>query len=166
MPTCREIAPLLLSEPDGTLDATELAQLEAHAAECPDCRRQRALLSAATVALKQTSAAVSIPSAREEWMSLRDRIRSERGDRPAVGKTAARPWLYWGIRTAALSAAAAIACIAYLRQPLPAPASAGAALARAEFVRADNAASTLVYVDQESGWLIVWADSPNGNGRG
>lgn len=166
MPTCREIEPLLLSEPDGTLDATGLTQLEAHAAECPDCRRQRALLSAAAASLRQTAAAVSVPSAREEWLTLRDRLRAERGDRPATGKTAARPWLYWGVRTAALGAAAAIACIAYLRQPLPAPAPAGSALARAEFVRADNAASTLVYVDQESGWLIVWADSPNGNGRG
>lgn len=166
MSTCRQIEALLLSEPDGTLDATGLAQLEAHAAECPDCRRQRALLSAATVVLKQTHAAVSVPSAREEWLTLRDRLRAGRGDRVAAGKPAMTPWLYWGIRTAALGAAAAIAFIAYLRQSLPAPFPSGGAIARAEFVQADNAASTLVYVDQDSGWLIVWADSPNGNGRG
>ncbi len=164
MAPCRQIEPLLLSEPDGTLDAAGLAQLEAHVAGCPDCRRQRAQLAAAAASLKQTSAAFPVPSAPQEWLTLRNRLRGEQ--QAGGGGTAGSRWWFWGIRVAALGAAAAIACIAYLRPPFSASTATGKPLARAEFVRADNAASTLVYVDQESGWLIVWADSPAANGRG
>jgi hypothetical protein len=76
-------------------------------------------------------------------------------------------WPAWAAWTGLpLAAAAALALVFWA--PDDAPTATGedatfaeAAPAYAEFVEAsDNAASTVVYVDQESGWLIVWASAP------
>ncbi len=164
MPTCNEIERLLLSEPDGALTATELAELEAHVSGCEACRRQRNLLSTLLSSLKKSQEAVPNPSSREEWMTLRNRIRGERGaERKTNGWSS--PWLRWGIPALSLGAAAAVAFILYLRAPSPTPFS-RATIARAEYVQSENAESTLVYVDQESGWLIVWASPPDASTKG
>lgn len=164
MPTCNEIERLLLSEPDGALTATELAELEAHVSGCEACRRQRNQLSTVSSSLKKSQAEVPIPSSREEWMTLRNRIHEERGAERKTNRWS-RPWLRWGIPALSLGTAAAVACILYLRAPSPAPFS-RVTIARAEYVQSENAASTLVYVDQESGWLIVWASPPDASTKG
>ncbi len=164
MPTCRKIEPLLLSEPDGVLNPAELAELESHVAGCEACRRQRDLLSAVSSSLKKSSEALPVPSPHEEWMTLRDRIRGERGAHKGNNRWS-RPWLRWGVPALSFGTAAAVACILYLRAPSPAP-FLRVTIARAEYVQSENAESTLVYVDQESGWLIVWADAPDSLGVG
>ncbi|MBP8256921.1 MAG: zf-HC2 domain-containing protein [Opitutaceae bacterium] len=164
MPTCRKIEALLLSEPDGVLTASELAELEAHVVACEACRRERILISEVSTTLKESRRAVVPPSPLEEWESLRKRIHDERREsRKSQGW--GKPWLRWGIPSLSLGAAAAVAFVLYLRAPSPAPVSLGT-IARAEFVQSESAKSTLVYVDQESGWLIVWADSPDSTTKG
>ena len=162
MPACRKIEALLLSEPDGALSAAELTVVEADVAGCESCRRQRILLSEVSAALKNSHRARSVPSASEEWMTLHERIHNERRH-SKENRRAARPWLRWGIPALSLGTAAAVACILYLRAPAPTHFP-RATIARAEYVQSENAESTLVYVDQESGWLIVWASSPGNEG--
>jgi len=156
MSACTEIVSLLVAEPDGTLSAAELARLETHVAGCPDCRRQRALLRATPVALRIATSTFSVPSVPAEWSELRARLLGEPGG-TATHRRQRRPWFAWSLPIAAVGAAAAFAILAFFREPggspLPLP-----AVAHADFFQAENVASTLVYVDQESGWLIVWAD--------
>jgi hypothetical protein len=55
-----------------------------------------------------------------------------------------------------LAAAAAVAFV-FLNPQTSAPET-----ARAEFVETgETAGSTMVYVDKESGWLVVWAAEPS-----
>lgn len=156
MSTCRTIESLLLSEPDGGLTVNELAELEAHCAACASCGRQRRLLSAASAAMRKASLEAAVPSASAEWTTLQDRIHARR---PANSPRISSPWFRWGVPALSLGAAAALALVLHFRTPASSMNSRGP-LAHADFVQADGATSTLVYVDPESGWLIVWADSP------
>lgn len=151
MSPCRAHAPLLLAEPDGTLDAAGLARLEAHVATCPTCRRQRAALRAAGDHLRATTAAIPTPDPAAAWRALRPQLTTPAAPRRAT------PWI-WSTWAAPL-AAAALFTILLTRGP--APTGPAPAVARADYVQAADAASTLVYVDQASGWLIVWATTPD-----
>ncbi len=148
---CRDSESLILAERDGALTKPQLAALSDHVAACPACRRLRADLAAAVDVYGSGIAQVSVPDADEAWRELQDRLNS-----PAKRekKHPLAPVIWFG---APIAAAAAIA-FALLPQT-PEPVSLSAPLeARAEFVEAGDAtASTLVYVDKESGWLVVWA---------
>jgi len=152
MPTCRDITDLLIAEPDGALPPAELARIEAHVATCEACRRQRALLAAVPGLLREATTALATPDRDEAWGELRARIRQTD---PEQRRTAPRARYYaWGV--AAAAAALTFAVLVTLRWS---DTPANALVAQAEFVQSDGSGSTLVYVDQESGWLIVWADS-------
>lgn len=103
---------------------------------------------------QEETAQVSVPDATAAWASIR-----ARRHRPAESVRRRTPPLFW----LALPLAAA-AALAVIFQPSSAPAP---DLARAEFVEAGNAdASTMVYVDKESGWLVVWASESPRNTSG
>jgi hypothetical protein len=155
---CQDATNLLFAERDRTLARIEREALDEHLAGCPDCKVLRAGLADAATAWRETSAATAVPDPGGEWRVLRERLR------PAPVASHGKPrhrrstWIAWtGLP---LAAAAAVALVVWL-QPRPfAPSSDPdvAATARAEFVEAgDRSAATVVYVDQESGWLIVWA---------
>jgi hypothetical protein len=78
---------------------------------------------------------------------VRRQARSARSPQPAH-----RRW--WA--AAPVAAAAALAVAVWFKPPALAPAD--PAIARAVFVEPGDArATTLVYVDEPTGWLIVWA---------
>ena len=159
MTRCRDITDLLIAELDGALAPAELARVEAHVAGCALCRRQRALLAATPVALREATAAIPTPDADREWARLSQRIRETDASRPGaalVRRTATWVW----------SATAAAVVIAIGLFNLPTGPTGSLASARADYVQAEGTTSTLVYVDQESGWLIVWADSASANETG
>ncbi|MBL9216581.1 MAG: zf-HC2 domain-containing protein [Opitutaceae bacterium] len=150
---CRDIGDLLLAENDGRISPPQQAALTEHLAGCAACREQQRSLREALAEFVTDAARVPIPDPAEEWRRLQARLP---GQAKVVRRRRLAPVVWFG---ASLAAAAAIT-LAYLgswAQPLlPLPAS--AEVAQADFVEAGDAnASTLVYVDKESGWLVVWA---------
>ncbi|HET7536971.1 MAG TPA: hypothetical protein VFJ90_10985 [Candidatus Didemnitutus sp.] len=172
--TCREVSPLLYAERDGVLTPGQHADLDRHCAGCVDCQQLRADLSAAAAAWRADVKSSSVPDADVEWRKVQAMIHSPTA-RPKR-KLAPIVWL-----STPLAAAAAVALLFFVSPPSPpristasappppppppAPVVAAAEVARADFVEAGDAnAPTMVYVDKDSGWLVVWAadgDSKN-----
>lgn len=156
---CRDIEPLLLAERDGVLTTKQHAELATHVAGCPACRRERLIYGDAVTFLKTDAANVAVPDADKEWRAIRARLHGESA-KPAKKRPLA-PVIWF---SAPLAAAAALAVAFFVtRSPAPqAPSLTSQApateVARADFVEAgDSNASTMVYVDKDSGWLVVWA---------
>ena len=162
---CRDTEPLLLAERDGVLTPGQQAALERHVAACPACQHLRARLAEALAAYRTDAASVAVPDADEAWRTLRTQLHGD-GARPAKKRPLA-PVIWFG---STLAAAAALT-FAFLSRQTPKPAQVFSPdndiVAEAEFVEAgDINASTLVYVDKESGWLVVWATDVDANGKG
>lgn len=151
---CREADSLLQAERDGVLSAPQLAELERHVAACPACRRLRADLAEAVAAMRTEAARVPVPDAAQEWRVLQGKLRGAAGASSKPRRLT--PVIRFG---APLAAAAALALGYFSLRPLPRESGASfAGPARADFVEvADTGASTMVYVDKDSGWLVVWA---------
>jgi anti-sigma factor RsiW len=172
---CRDSESLILAERDGALTKAQDAALSGHVAACPSCQRLRADLATALAAFKADIAAVPAPDADAAWRDLQARLHETA--RPAKKRPLA-PVIWFGGPLAAAAAALALMFFSGRTPPAsipppppPPPAVATAApvrdanadailaeVARAEYVEAgDVNASTMVYVDKESGWLVVWA---------
>jgi anti-sigma factor RsiW len=165
---CRDIQPLLLAERDGVLTSQQHAELAAHVAGCPACRRERLVYGEAVTFLKTDAANVAIPDADEEWQTVRAQLLGE-VSKPARKRPLA-PIIWF---SAPFAAAAALAFAFFVTQsPVPqapdlTPQPAVTEVARADFVEAgDTNASTMVYVDKDSGWLVVWATDVDTKGNG
>lgn len=150
---CRPFETLLSAERDAPLSEAERTQLERHLAECPACREQRVQLAAAATAWRARTAAAKVPDPAAEWDRLRPRLADAAGRTPRRRRLAPVIWFALPL------AAAAAFMLTFL--PSSPPVAEPRAVARADFVEAgDSAASTMVYVDKESGWLVVWAEDP------
>ncbi len=163
---CRATAPLLSAERDAALTPSQRSELAQHLADCAGCRQLQTELAQAMMAFQTEAAHVSTPDPEEEWRLLQAQMRApKRTARPqrAVSLT----WL-----SLPLAAAAAVALVFWggrTSTPFPppppsentaprAPVQVADAFARADFVEVTNTSSTpLVYVDRDSGWLVVWA---------
>lgn len=161
---CCKAHSLLSTERDGPLEAAAQSALEAHLAACPTCRRVQADLAAGFGGWRAQSAAVSVPDAQQEWWEVRRRMRG--GE--STGEAGARPMtkLVWFWRALPIAAATAIAAVLFFPRFAPddpAADAGGPTLARANSVEVPGqAASTMVFVDEKSGWLIVWAADTDG----
>ena len=171
---CRDAESQIFAARDAKLGAADAAILEQHLAECPHCRRLAEGLEAAGTAWRNRDAAVAIPDAAREWHAVRRRIRG------ADSSPAAQGLPTWGrlLRFALPVAGAAAVLIGISTRVTPPtepsfqePAIAHAdwshfeehfvLAAHAEYVETDNEESSpFVYLDEESGWLIVWASDP------
>lgn len=161
---CRDIEPLILAERDGVLTSEQHTALAGHVAACPACRRFRDSLTEATLFLKTEAANVPVPDADQAWHELHAQLHGE-PVRPARKRPLA-PVIWFG---STLAAAAALTFAFLNRQPqsMPTVILDNDVVAEAEFVEAgDLNASTLVYVDKESGWLVVWAADADASGKG
>jgi anti-sigma factor RsiW len=160
---CRDIEPLLHAEPDGLLTTRQQADLAEHVATCAACQQRRTELKDALNAYRADVASVPVPSADDAWSDLKSRL-DQPAERP-VKKRPLAPVIWFGT---SLAAAAALA-LAYLgpRAPTAEPVPSAApvtAIAQANYVEAGDArATTMVYADQQSGWLVVWAADPAGS---
>ena len=155
---CRDIEPLLLAERDGVLTTEQHASLDQHVASCPACHQLRAGINQAMISFRTDATSVVVPDAGDEWLKLRARMHDPSA-KPAKKRPLA-PVIWLG---APLAAAAAIAFAYFNPQTplIPSSTETNAPVvetAQAEYVEAGDAqASTMVYVDKESGWLVVWA---------
>ncbi|WP_414660410.1 zf-HC2 domain-containing protein [Horticoccus sp. 23ND18S-11] len=153
---CREAQNRIFAERDGTLEANERAALDGHLAQCDACRKVRAGLAAAITSWQNEATAAQVPDAEREWHAVRRRIRHESA--PA----ARRPLFTWLVLPLGVAAAAAVAFTLFVPSTVPtvvpAPIANATQVARVDAVEAPgNNASTMVFVDEKSGWLIVWA---------
>lgn len=155
---CRQAERAILAAVEGALPPTELAGLESHLATCAGCRRLLAQQALVGPTLRAAAGQVPLPQIETEWLAIRRALR----DGAAESETG-RAWNWRrGLAVAVpLGAAAALALALGLRAWGPAEparlAQTEGIAARAEFVQADEpAASPLVYLDEPSGWLVVW----------
>lgn len=165
---CRDIESLILAERDGPLSASDSTVLSDHVAACASCQRFRSGVTAALAAYRESSRAAPVPEFDAAWRDLRAR-------REAAGRTKRSPLAPVIWFAAPLAAAAALAIGLFVARPLPSsvplaastvavvpppppPVEDSSIIAGADFVEAGNPnASTIVYVDKDSGWLVVWA---------
>jgi len=110
--------------------------------------------------LKQDAESVSVPNADELWRDISAQLNTPDLHTTKSRKFAPIIWL-----TAPLAAAAAL-LFAFLPQENQevAPVIDGSNIVQVEYVEIEDPESTaMVYVDKESGWLVVWADGPSVN---
>lgn len=151
---CRDSKALLLAERDGVLTPTQHADLQGHVATCPQCQQFRAALAESAVLIAQDAATFKTPQLEAEWRAVRAQLHEPTRASSRSPKQSPLAQFFWF--GAPLAAAAAV-LLAFFS---PVQGNATVAPAQAIFVEAaDTHASTLVYVDNDSGWLVVWASS-------
>lgn len=158
---CREAEEYIFAERDGALDDTRHAALASHLQECAGCRRVRNDLEAFVATWRGADAAVRVPDADIEWHKLR-RALNRSPERAHVS------WTRWIAIPGAVAAAAAIALyVAPDRSGAGLHSNTGTVVARHENATASSAAaaSTVVYVDDKSGWTFVWEPDTAANGQ-
>jgi anti-sigma factor RsiW len=152
---CQDANPLLSAARDGELSESQRAALERHVSGCAACQQVQASWQAAAEALRAEAAQVRVPDAEIEWHRLEARLATpHRETRRRVA-----PVAWFGLP---LAAAAAVAVAFFIGQPARiALNSAGIPdgdYARADFVDvADRDATPVVFLDKESGVLVVWS---------
>lgn len=159
---CHDSENLILAERDRELTKEQQTTLSSHLTSCPACRDFQANLHRALDSYRTTAGIIPVPDSNEAWRDLQAGL--PRGKDKASRKRPLAPIIWY---SAPLAAAAAIAFAFVLgRSPSPA-AEFPLETARAEFVEAgDTNATTMVYVDKDSGWLVVWATDAGTQGSG
>jgi predicted anti-sigma-YlaC factor YlaD len=153
---CHAVQQLLSAERDQTLGADAHGSIEAHLAECPACRKMRLTLAETAIAWRTTTARMRVPDERLEWQRLRRRLNGDtaREARPARG-------IFTLGRSATFAAAAAVIALGLFVAPAwlhQTPVPNASPVATTDFVEVGgDASSAMVFVDDKSGWLVVWA---------
>lgn len=137
------------------LGADARSELEAHLTGCAECRQLRVGLAESAAAWRATAAKVRVPDERLEWQRVRRRLNGE----PERAAPRARGIFTLGRSATLLAAAAAVVLGLFLSPSLrPPKVTVAAAAPVADFVEVGgDASSAMVYVDDKSGWLVVWA---------
>ena len=159
---CREALSLMSTERDAPLEPGARSGFEAHLAECVACRQARSGLTSALDVWRANHASVKVPDADREWLAVRRRRRGDAGAEATFSRSSRRTALAW----LAMPIAATLIALAFFlppRAPDQTAGSVGPAIARADSVEVPGgSASTMVFVDDKSGWLIVWASDAGG----
>ena len=157
---CREAEHFVFVERDRALDDTQRAQLASHLATCAACRRMQSDLNRAVTQWRETESAVRIPDPDIEWHKLARALRPE-----AQASRRYRP--IWLTLPAAIAAVAALGL--YYLTPGSGPEHLNSAAPRVAArqpvtdATAGAQSSTVVYVDEKSGWTFVWAPDNGAN---
>lgn len=153
---CRSAQRLLSAERDGALATHEHADLAAHLAQCAGCRQARAVVAGAVESWRKKVAAIEVPDAERAWQDIRREIRTTQPEK----SRGAWGFPRWTLPLGAAAALALAAVVSLNRNSSdldPVRTIARAQSAQAHFVEVPTDASSVVYVDGESGWLVVWA---------
>lgn len=152
---CRDAQHQLTAERDGTLDNHQRAELEQHVAQCATCRSERAHVSAAIDAWRLRTQAARVPDSTREWEALRRTIRAD----GATGAKRSRPLFSWVALP--LGAAAALMLTLWMNPSAPSPSTPAAVAARSgDSVEVSAADGSVVFVDDKSGWVVIWEAPP------
>jgi anti-sigma factor RsiW len=156
---CREAEHSLFAERDGALDETQRAALVSHVDECSACRLLRQNLTVALAELQASSRQSSLPDVELEWQKLRREIRGGATAQMAASRRSPITWF-----ALPLAAAAALAIAFFVTpgtQKSDFSATPTAKIAQATSASESEPASTMVFVDDKSGWTFVWASAEN-----
>lgn len=153
---CRAAERRIFAERDGALDETQRAELATHVATCAACRSVREGLTTAAATWRGDTARVSVPNAELEWQKVRRQIRG------APTTSTKLTWI--GLPLAGAAAAAAIGIYLGTGTPPPSAKIDATTVQAAPAVAAATPAqpSTVVYVDEKSGWTFVVAADDSG----
>lgn len=148
----------VFAERDGALEPDERAALAKHLAECPTCRRTHDGLANAIEMWRVEATSAVCPDADRAWQDLRRELRRDQAP------VQSGRWMAWIGAPIAVAIAVALSINTAEKKPTG-PAKNGSRerdVARAEYVEIPSGnASTFVFVDEKSGWLVVMAsDSP------
>lgn len=173
---CRSAQNQILTDRDTSPGAAVAAELAEHLAGCAGCRTMQLQLTAVTAAWRESDANVPSPDPRQEWHAVRRRLRSGAAPGTARRRRTVRGWGFaLACGAAALAVTLWVGRASFTEQVVePGNAALVATAApmedweahfayspRAEFVETDNEdASPFIYLDEESGWLVVWASAP------
>ena len=153
---CHSAQRLMSAERDGALAHSERATLASHVATCGECRQKQTAWAAAGEQLRTANARVAVPDPERAWQDIRREIRiTASAGSGALEKRLVPRWTFPVAAAATLAIAATLAprwfgdAATENRAPL--------AVARADFVETATDTSSMVYVDDKSGWLVVWA---------
>jgi|UniRef100_UPI00404B735C hypothetical protein len=160
--TCKATEILLLRDMDNNVSIAERAELEGHLASCPACRSFDSALHAVSSSVCAEIKSIDIPDADQVWSEIQARMDSPS---PIPNKQVrlfpSRLW--WSVP---LAAAAALAFVFITPSSESNATDSNVAvnseriITQADYVESgDPNASTMVYVDKESGWLVVWASA-------
>lgn len=157
---CSAARQQIFAERDGVLGDSQRAALAEHLAGCAACRQVRDGLVVAIETWRSEVRQVRVPDAAIEWQKLRRSMRSPSAQ-PRRSLTA------WIAVPVAAAAAVAIGLYVVPHQPsAPIGTASNSAVATANApvpALSPAPASTVVYVDDKSGWTFVW--EPTGNGQ-
>jgi hypothetical protein len=157
---CREAQSQLYAGRDLTPDNNRRAALDGHLAQCGECRRIRENLTTALAAWRIEVTRVRVPDAELEWQAVRRQIRGGVEAGATRAPRSRRNLFSWV--AVPVGAAAALAVTFMMVKPANFSTPSDAHVAQANSVEvAGNNASTVVFVDDKSGWLFVWASDPN-----
>ncbi|MBI5771472.1 MAG: zf-HC2 domain-containing protein [Verrucomicrobia bacterium] len=155
---CQTAQKLLSAERDETLGAEVRASLDAHVAGCDACRKLRVVLAESAAAWRVNTAAVRVPDERLEWQRLRRRLDGAADEAPAEARSA---WRLFSWRGATILGAAAAVMLGFFFTPRggePSVVTGNAVVAVTDSVEVgSDASAAMVFVDDKSGWLVVWA---------
>ncbi|MEO5958062.1 MAG: zf-HC2 domain-containing protein [Opitutaceae bacterium] len=152
---CREATPQIFAERDGALDETQRAALAEHLTQCTGCQKMRDSFATAVDALRHSTEQVRVPDAELEWQKLRREIRGGAGSTAAAST---RRMAWFGLPLAAAAAAA----VALFMNTGPTNQTGATDQQRTAIAKGADPAgaspSTVVFVDDKSGYVFVWAD--------
>lgn len=166
----REDAELLLSRAlDGEASVDEQAALELYLSQNPEAADLKTAWESISVLLNEESDSVDCPSVEDAWQDIAGRIEvEEQGseENVAVSNTpTVIPFPRWVWGGAAAAAIVVLASLGLLN--LPQASSEGEQVASSEslieveYIDTEiEDATPVVYVDEESGWTVVWVMEP------
>ncbi|PTX94233.1 zf-HC2 domain-containing protein [Opitutus sp. ER46] len=158
---CQKAQLQIVAARDGAVAEPQRAALAEHLGACPACREFAAQLTAGIAGWREQASTVPLPDVEREWYAVRRRIRTEQ---PARSTRSLAAWL-----TLPLAAAAAVAIGLYVTPGHQAPASAphnvAAPVAMAPATDAAAPVSTVVFVDDKSGWTFVLSPDASAGSR-
>jgi len=148
---CRQAERALSRHLDDELPANDVATLEEHLASCSACRDSAAEWRGLGDAMR-AEAPSEVPDPTKAWHDIRRTLRNRE---PPTVQENRRPWWARPLPWAGAAATVALITLGYLRHVSPSSQfPSGSAV---EYVDTElPGASTVVYVDDETGWNIVW----------
>lgn len=159
---CRTIQEQLMRATDRETASIQPSAIDAHVRTCASCQQFVASLETASAAIQADADAATVPTADAMWASVRSRLNETGKAEKQPRKVAPIIWI-----AAPLAAAAALAFAIFPGKPLAPQQVAAASVPQSSQVNyvetTDPNATTMVYVDKQSGWLVVWADDPSAN---